>query len=163
MDKIRKMYEEELKSLLNRKWSDEEKSVMIKLTDNLMYYKKLVPKSLKHEIFVALQLCNKLKTEFEGYQLMKMCECGGLKKCDSNDNDNNNSNNKNIENEITEEIKEEKDKLIGELINELNIELTNVESDVKKNAGESVSEELDENMCADIECKCKYHEIFMKK
>jgi hypothetical protein len=73
------MYEEELNILLNSKWTEEEKSIISRLTDNLMYYKKLVPSSLKKDIFITLQLCNKLKTEFEEYKDMKVCSCHGLK------------------------------------------------------------------------------------
>jgi hypothetical protein len=72
------MYEDELKVLLNRDWSVEERTILLGLINNLTYYKKLVPKSLKTEILTALQMCNKLKTQFDEFQLMKVCECGGI-------------------------------------------------------------------------------------
>jgi hypothetical protein len=46
--------------------------------DNVAYYKKLLPKTLKQDIFDALQMCNTLKNELEYYRTKcnLKCECG---------------------------------------------------------------------------------------
>ena len=41
--------------------------------ENIIYYKKLIPKSLKQDIMNALQMCNVLKTELEIYRAK--CNC----------------------------------------------------------------------------------------
>ena len=71
------MFEQELDCLLQKKWSDEEKILITRLMDNVAYYKKLIPKSLKQDIVNALQMCNVLKTELETYR--EKCKC--VKKC----------------------------------------------------------------------------------
>lgn len=67
------MFEEELNSLLEKKWSEDELKMIKKLLENLTYYKKLIPKSLKQEIAVALQMCNSLKVELETFR--EQCKC----------------------------------------------------------------------------------------
>jgi len=62
------MFEEQLKILLEKKWTEDELKLINRLTSNLGYYKKLIPKSLKQDIAEALQMCNLLKVELETYK-----------------------------------------------------------------------------------------------
>ena len=41
------MFEQELDNLLQKNWSDEERRLISLLMENIIYYKKLIPKSLK--------------------------------------------------------------------------------------------------------------------
>lgn len=67
------MFEQELDNLLQKNWSDEERRLIGLLMENVIYYKKLIPKSLKQDILNALQMCNVLKTELEIYRAK--CNC----------------------------------------------------------------------------------------
>jgi hypothetical protein len=67
------MFEQELDNLLQKNWSDEERRLITLLMENVIYYKKLIPKSLKQDIMNALQMCNVLKTELEIYRAK--CNC----------------------------------------------------------------------------------------
>jgi hypothetical protein len=67
------MFEEQLKILLEKKWTEEELQLINRLTSNLGYYKKLIPKSLKQDITEALQMCNVLKVELEKFK--ETCKC----------------------------------------------------------------------------------------
>lgn len=67
------MFEQELDNLLQKNWSDEDRRLISLLMDNVIYYKKLIPKSLKQDIMNALQMCNVLKTELEIYRAK--CNC----------------------------------------------------------------------------------------
>ncbi|NBP02798.1 MAG: hypothetical protein EBU90_22310 [Proteobacteria bacterium] len=59
------MIEEELARLLERQWTDEERAMINRIMDGLLYYKKLIPKALKNDVVAALQLCNRLKLQLE--------------------------------------------------------------------------------------------------
>ena len=59
------MIEEELSRLLERQWTDEERAMINRIMDGLLYYKKLIPKALKNDVVAALQLCNRLKLQLE--------------------------------------------------------------------------------------------------
>ena len=59
------MIEEELSRLLERQWTDEERAMINRIMDGLLYYKKLIPKALKNDVVSALQLCNRLKSQLE--------------------------------------------------------------------------------------------------
>jgi hypothetical protein len=59
------MFEEEMKKLLEKNWEEDEHKLISRILDNLNYYKRLMPKSLKLDIISALELCNKLKLELE--------------------------------------------------------------------------------------------------
>jgi hypothetical protein len=74
------MFEEELKILLEKSWTDEERGLIVRLTDNVLYYKKLIPKSLKQDILDALKMCNSLKIELDVYR--NKCECKCENKCE---------------------------------------------------------------------------------
>lgn len=67
------MFEAELENLLKKSWSDEERAMITRLMENVTYYKKLIPKSLKQDIVNALQMCNVLKDELEYYR--EICKC----------------------------------------------------------------------------------------
>ena len=68
------MFEQELENLLQKKWTDEERILISRLMENVTYYKKLIPKSLKQDIVNALQMCNVLKTELEIYREKYKCK-----------------------------------------------------------------------------------------
>jgi len=67
------MFEEQLNLLLKKQWTEEELKLINRLTSNLGYYKKLIPKSLKQDITEALTMCNVLKVELESYK--ESCKC----------------------------------------------------------------------------------------
>ena len=73
------MFEEQLETLLQKEWSEEELVLIKRLMDNVAYYKKLLPKTLKQDIFDALQMCNILKNELEYYRTK--CKCDLNYKC----------------------------------------------------------------------------------
>jgi hypothetical protein len=73
------MFEAELDNLIQKKWSDEERAMITRLMENVTYYKKLIPKSLKQDIMNALQMCNVLKDELEYYR--EICKCKGIVVC----------------------------------------------------------------------------------
>lgn len=59
------MIEEEFKKLLEKEWSEEERQMIQRISEGLLYYRKLLPKTLKTDVIAALQLCNKLKHQLE--------------------------------------------------------------------------------------------------
>ena len=59
------MFEEEMKKLLEKDWEEDEYTLINRLMENLVYYKRLMPKTLKSDIIAALEMCNKLKMELE--------------------------------------------------------------------------------------------------
>lgn len=59
------MFESELDNLLKQSWNEEELQQLQKLVDGLKYYKKLMSKTLKTDLAIALELCNRLKIELE--------------------------------------------------------------------------------------------------
>lgn len=76
------MFEQELDLLLQKNWSDEQRVLIKRLMDNVAYYKKLLPKSLKQDVFEALQMCNTLKNELEYYKAL--CKCNlNSQKCEN--------------------------------------------------------------------------------
>jgi hypothetical protein len=89
------MFEEELESLLEKKWDQDQKDLIKRLCDNVIYYKKLLPKSLKQDVLSALEMCNILKTELEIYK--QYCNCQFKKEEEE----------KNIEDEETKNESEE--------------------------------------------------------
>jgi hypothetical protein len=57
--------EEEFKKLLEMNWEESERDMIKRIMDGLLYYKKLLPRTLKNDVAAALELCNKLKDELE--------------------------------------------------------------------------------------------------
>ena len=58
-------FEKECEKLLSLKWSEEEHLLIKKILENVMYYKKLMPKELKKDIQEILLLTSTLKIEHE--------------------------------------------------------------------------------------------------
>lgn len=63
------MFEEELDKLMNKEWSEDEKEILDKTIAGLMYFKKIIPKSLKENIMKTLEICNRLKDKLDS------CKC----------------------------------------------------------------------------------------
>lgn len=59
------MIEEEFKKLLEKEWSEEERQMIQRIMEGMLYYRKLLPKALKADVISALQLCNKLKHQLD--------------------------------------------------------------------------------------------------
>lgn len=51
--------------MMSKNWTEEDKALIDRVTSSLLYYKKLIPKTLKADIVLALQLCNNLKDKME--------------------------------------------------------------------------------------------------
>jgi hypothetical protein len=79
------MIEEELKKLTEKPWSEEEKAIVQKLVDGFMYYKKLIPRTLKTDMITALQMCNNLKDKLD--HLIEKKTKRVCKKCGSSESD----------------------------------------------------------------------------
>lgn len=56
---------EHFKELLDNNWSNEEKEIIDRIMNGLVFFKKLIPNSLKTDIVSAIKLCNELKSENE--------------------------------------------------------------------------------------------------
>jgi hypothetical protein len=54
-----------INSLLEKSWAPEEMVLLTKLSDNLLYYKKLIPKALKTDIVAVLTMANSIKSEYD--------------------------------------------------------------------------------------------------
>lgn len=67
------MFDEEVKSLLEKEWTEEEKLLIQNLISTVVYYKRMLPKTFKQDILSALQMCNSLKIELDLYR--KKCKC----------------------------------------------------------------------------------------
>lgn len=82
------MIKEEFQKLLMKEWNEEEKQMIVRIMDGILYYKKLLPKSLKEDVICALNLCNTLKTKLENYENEikmineKFDECNECDECD---------------------------------------------------------------------------------
>jgi hypothetical protein len=59
------MIEDEFDKLLEKEWTEEEKGLIEKIKGGLLYYKRLIPKSLMNDVVAALQMCNKLKDQLQ--------------------------------------------------------------------------------------------------
>lgn len=59
------MLEDEFKKLLEKTWDTEEKELVTRIMEGLLYYKRFLPKTFKNDVFLAIKLCNKLKNELE--------------------------------------------------------------------------------------------------
>jgi len=60
------------KLLLDHNWSDDERVLFKKMIDNLIFYRKLIPKAMKTDIITLLEISNKIKKE---YDELKTCTC----------------------------------------------------------------------------------------
>lgn len=59
------MLDEHFKELLNNNWSKDEIEIIDRIMKGLVFFKKLIPNSLKTDIVSAIKLCNELKSENE--------------------------------------------------------------------------------------------------
>lgn len=55
---------EQTNALLNHDWTSEEKILIKRLVDSLLYYKYLIPKNLKSDVIAILDMANKIKHEY---------------------------------------------------------------------------------------------------
>lgn len=62
------MIKEEFEKLLLLEWTDEEREMIKRIMEGILYYRKLLPKTLKHDVISALQLCNTLKVKLENLE-----------------------------------------------------------------------------------------------
>lgn len=56
---------DEAKNLLNHNWEEEERLLIQKVIDNLIYYKKFIPNSLKGDVQSILNMANKIKIDYD--------------------------------------------------------------------------------------------------
>ena len=59
------MLDTDFDELLKKKWSENEYNMILRLKNNLKFYKKILPKTLKNDISFALKLCIQTKDELE--------------------------------------------------------------------------------------------------
>jgi hypothetical protein len=59
------MIEEEFKKLLSKEWEQQERGILEKVMDGIVYYRKLMPKALKNDVLIAIQMCNRLKDQLD--------------------------------------------------------------------------------------------------
>lgn len=64
--------ERELELLQKKNWNEKEREMIKSLVQNIKYYRKLIPNSLKKDICEALNMCNELKIELDSYR--RFCE-----------------------------------------------------------------------------------------
>lgn len=55
---------EQTNALLNHDWTSDERILIKRLVDSLLYYKYLIPKNLKSDVVAILDLANKIKHEY---------------------------------------------------------------------------------------------------
>jgi hypothetical protein len=67
------MFDKELNILVNKNWNENERRIITTFSDNLKYYKKFIPNSLKGDILSAINMCITLKDQFEDYK--NNCSC----------------------------------------------------------------------------------------
>jgi hypothetical protein len=51
--------------LLTKGWTPEEKDLIKKVYDNLIFYKTMIPKNLKKDITLLLQMANDIKSDYD--------------------------------------------------------------------------------------------------
>jgi hypothetical protein len=59
------MIEEEFNKLLEKEWSNEEKELIKRIMNGMLYYKRFIPNDFKQDILLAIDMCNKLKNELD--------------------------------------------------------------------------------------------------
>jgi hypothetical protein len=70
----------EAKNLLNHNWEEEERVLIQKVIDNLIYYKKFIPNSLKDDVKSILDMANKIKIDYDNLlECNKKCTCKEIK------------------------------------------------------------------------------------
>jgi len=66
------MIKDEFKRLLDKDWTIEQKTLITNIMQSVIYYRKLLPRSLETNIIDALKLCNTLKDELEELRREKL-------------------------------------------------------------------------------------------
>jgi hypothetical protein len=74
--------ENELTLLQEKDWSEKEGEMVKSLIENIKYYRKIIPNSLKKDICEALNMCNELKVELDTYR--EFCKNKGMVYHDKN-------------------------------------------------------------------------------
>lgn len=59
-----------IESILQKSWASEEKMLLKKLSDNFLYYKKLLPKAVKADIVSVLTIANHIKAEYDDLKIL---------------------------------------------------------------------------------------------
>ena len=55
---------EQTNALLNHEWTPDERVLIKRLVDSLLYYKYLIPKNLKSDVVAILDMANNIKHEY---------------------------------------------------------------------------------------------------
>jgi len=55
---------EQIDKLLIQEWTQDEKPLIIKALNNLLYYKSFIPKSIKNDVIDVLKMANNIKQEY---------------------------------------------------------------------------------------------------
>lgn len=55
---------EQTNALLNQAWTPDEKRLITRLVESLLYYKYLIPKNLKSDVVSILEIANKIKQDY---------------------------------------------------------------------------------------------------
>ena len=63
---------EQTNALLNHDWTSDERTLIKRLVDSLLYYKYIIPKNLKSDVVAILDMANKIKHE---YTILKKTKC----------------------------------------------------------------------------------------
>jgi hypothetical protein len=56
---------ESMDELLLKEWLECERELIKRMVENVVSYKRLIPKSIKEDIIALLQLANKVKSDFD--------------------------------------------------------------------------------------------------
>jgi hypothetical protein len=56
---------ESMDELLLKEWLECERELIKRMVENVVSYKRLIPKSIKDDIIALLQLANKIKSDFD--------------------------------------------------------------------------------------------------
>lgn len=59
---------EQTNALLNHDWTQDEKVLIKRLIESLLYYKYMMPKNLKADVISILEMANKIKHEYTTLQ-----------------------------------------------------------------------------------------------
>jgi hypothetical protein len=59
------MIEDEFNKLLEKEWNNEEKELIKRIMNGMLYYKRFIPNDFKQDILLAIDMCNKLKNELD--------------------------------------------------------------------------------------------------
>jgi hypothetical protein len=60
-----KQVKEQLDNLLAHNWEEEQKELLSRVFENITYYNRFIPKTMKEDILAVLLLANGLKAELD--------------------------------------------------------------------------------------------------